>query len=53
MHALLADAAAALTQLMTSWIRRGMPYPPEKMAESSAALVRRIFLREGGSSKKR
>ena len=44
MLALRTDAAAAaLVQLMTSWIRSGMPYPPEKMADESTALTQRIL----------
>lgn len=41
-----AAASAALVQLMTSWIRAGRPYPPEKMAEESAALMKRILIRD-------
>lgn len=41
-------AAAALVQLMTSWIQEGMPLPPEKMAEESSALMRRILLPDAG-----
>lgn len=42
--ALRAEAvAAALVQLMASWLQRGMPYPPETMADESAALVTRIL----------
>lgn len=44
MLALRTDAAAAaLVQLMTSWIRSGMPYPPEAMAAESTALTQRIL----------
>lgn len=37
-------AAAALVQLMTSWIRKGMPCSPETMAEESASLLSRILM---------
>lgn len=40
-------AAAALVQLMTSWLHRGMPYPAAKMAEESTSLLERILAREG------
>lgn len=48
-----AAASAALVQLMTSWMHAGMPYPPEKMAEESAALVRRILIQDSKSAKQR
>jgi AcrR family transcriptional regulator len=36
-------AAAALVRLMTSWIRKGMPCSPERMAEESTALLQRVL----------
>lgn len=54
MFTLRADAAAAgLVQMMTSWIQNGMPYPPDRMAEESAALMRRILLRDVGPAAKK
>lgn len=37
-------AAAALVQLMTSWLQNKMPCSPEEMAAESAALLERIVL---------
>lgn len=43
LFALRADAAAAaLVQLLTSWLTQGLPFSAEKMAEESAALIERI-----------
>lgn len=39
-------AAAALVRLMTSWIRKGMPCSPERMAEESTALLQRVLADE-------
>lgn len=39
-------AAAALVQMMTSWVEKGMPHPPETMANESTALTRRMVARE-------
>ncbi|WP_433931070.1 TetR/AcrR family transcriptional regulator [Sorangium cellulosum] len=39
-------AAAALVRLMTSWVHRGMPCSPERMAEESTALLQRVLADE-------
>ncbi|WP_437569691.1 TetR/AcrR family transcriptional regulator [Sorangium sp. So ce542] len=39
-------AAAALVRLMTSWVQKGMPCSPERMAEESTALLQRILADE-------
>ena len=39
-------AAAALVRLMTSWVHKGMPCSPERMAEESAALLQRVLADE-------
>ncbi|WP_437966979.1 helix-turn-helix domain-containing protein [Sorangium sp. So ce260] len=39
-------AAAALVRLMTSWVHKGMPCPPERMAEESTALLQRVLADE-------
>ncbi|WP_437991207.1 TetR/AcrR family transcriptional regulator [Sorangium sp. So ce145] len=39
-------AAAALVRLMTSWIHKGMPCSPERMAEESTALLQRVLAHE-------
>lgn len=39
-------AAAALVRLMTSWIHKGMPCSPERMAEESTALLQRVLADE-------
>lgn len=45
MLTLRADAAAAaLVRMIASWIQQGMPYPPDKMAEESTALMKRVLL---------
>ncbi|WP_437282254.1 TetR/AcrR family transcriptional regulator [Sorangium sp. So ce375] len=36
-------AAAALVRLMTSWVHKGMPCSPERMAEESTALLQRVL----------
>ncbi|MFO0580421.1 MAG: helix-turn-helix domain-containing protein [Polyangia bacterium] len=36
-------AAAALVQLMTSWVQKGMPCSPDQMAEESTALLQRVL----------
>lgn len=43
MTVLRADAAAAaLVRLMVGWVRGGMPYPPEVMAEESTQILTRL-----------
>lgn len=37
------SAAAALVQMMTSWLQKGMPYPPERMAEESTSLMNQVL----------
>ncbi|WP_441289055.1 TetR/AcrR family transcriptional regulator [Sorangium sp. KYC3313] len=39
-------AAAALVRLMTSWVHKGMPCSPERMAEESTALLQRVLADE-------
>lgn len=39
-------AAAALVRLMTGWVHKGMPCPPERMAEESTALLQRVLADE-------
>jgi AcrR family transcriptional regulator len=36
-------AAAGLVRLMTSWVHKGMPCSPERMAEESTALLQRVL----------
>ncbi|WP_437986773.1 TetR-like C-terminal domain-containing protein [Sorangium sp. So ce117] len=43
------EAAAALVRLMTSWVHKGMPRSPERMAEESTALLHRVLADERAS----